>query len=360
MATEQFRKRMLEAYVEMRDPDLFLSSFFTLRPGNVFAGETVSVDIKRLGEQIAAVVQTLTGPNYSASNIYTTKEWIPPSFEEGRKFNALELLKRQFGVNEYDSTNISFQAQLASRILEGFNDMENVLKRTLEVQASQVLQTGVLSLKDSSGVVAFTVDFFPKATHFPTAGIAWGTAGYDPLADIELLCDVIREDSKRDVVKVIMGARALDQFLANDKVKEQLDNRRMFLGEIAPAQQNTGGKRIGTFIIGSYDVEIWTYNGRFEDLDGTPSQKYVDDASVICMSDGRMDKVFADVPRVTPVDPRFSQFLPGRITVPGVTDFIPNIYATLNGKQLIEELSMRGMMIPTAIDSFGNLDSGAP
>ncbi len=359
MTTELYRKRMLQSYREFRAPDLFLSGFFQVRARNIFDCEKVNFDVKRLGEQISPVVATMTGDTYNSSDVFTTKEWTPPSFEEGAPFNANDLLKRAFGENEYDSTDMSFMAQLVERIMESFQELEAKINRTIEVQASQVLQTGTLSLKNQKGDATYTVDFFPKPTHFPTAGTAWNAGGADPLGDLEALADVIRDDSTWDADLLIMGSSAFDAFLKNDDVQKFFDNRRIEVGNIRPEVRGNGGKFQGFVSIGNYRFDIWTYNGRYQDIGESTKTKYVSDGNVIMLSSGApLDKVFGGVPRVVDVDPRFADILPSRVSMPSATDFSPNIYATPNGKQLIIELASRPMCIPTAIDSYGTLDTG--
>ncbi len=359
MSTELYRKRMIAAYREMRLPDLFLAGFFMVTARNIFDGEKVVVDVKRMGEQISPVVAVMTGASMNSIDTFTTKEWTPPSFEEGMPFNANDLLKRQFGVTEYQSTDTSWVADLASRILEGFQTLEAKINRTIELQASQVLQTGTLSLKNQAGTASYTVDFQPKSTHFPTAGTAWDAGGADPLGDLEALADVIRDDSTYDADIIIMGTAAFDSFLRNDEVKARFDSRVLNLGVMRPEVRGNGGKYQGVLNIGNYRFDIYTYNGRYQDIGSSSKTKFLDDANVIMLSSSaRLDKVFGGVPRAVPIDPRFAGLLPDRVSIPTATDFAPNIYATPNGKQTIIELASRPMMIPTAIDSFGCLATG--
>lgn len=356
MATDIFRKNMISAYREMRDADMFLSGFFTVRPENISDTETVAIDIVRTDEEISPVVNTCEGPTFNTSTLFTTKEFTPPSIEEAMPFDCKELLHRRAGETEYDASDVSFQAALVTRILNGMNRLENKIRRNREWQASQILQTGTLTLVDQNGDDAYIIDYQPKATHFLTVGTIWSDSGADPLSDIEALLDVIRNDSLQDGDRVIMGANAINLFINNTIVQAQLDNRRFEIGTIAPRPTGVGGKFWGAVHVGNYQVEIWSSNARGLVPGDSTKTLFVDDDSCIVMaSSGRLDTVFAGVPMAVPIDPRFAGFLPDRVAVPRAVDVAPNIYASQNGRQTILELASRPLLIPTAIDSFGTL-----
>lgn len=358
MATELFRKRFLAAYRETRRADMFLSGFFTVRPENISDTEKVAIDIERSDEEISPVVNTLEGPTMNTDSQFTTKEFTPPSIEEAMSFDVSELLKRQAGQSEYAATEVSFQAQLLARIIAGMDKLENKIRRNREWQASQILQTGQLALVNAAGVAVYTIDFLPKATHLVTVGTVWGQVGADPLADIEAVCDVIRDDSLQDPDRLVFGSLAFKEFIRDATVILQLDNRRMEMGVIAPKPTGTGGKFMGVLNIGNYQLELWTFNGRGIPPAGTKIPYVAPENVIVMSSGGRLDTVFAGVPRAVPVDPRFEGLLPDRVAIPAAVDLSPNIYSTPNGRQTILELASRPLLIPTAIDSFARIDTG--
>lgn len=359
MATESFRKRMVAVYRERRSPTRFLSGFFLVRPGNIFDGEKVVIDIVREDEEIAAVVEVCTGPNFAAIDTFTTKEFTPPAFNEGAPFNCYDLLKRMPGTNEYDATNVSWATQLIQRILQAARSAEDKIQRTIELQASQILTLGVLTLLNKAGDTKYIIDFKMKATHLPTAGTAWNAVGATPMADLEALADVIRDDGLADSTDLIFGSDAWAAFLGNADVQVALDSRRGVLAELKPEMRGKGGKFQGTIDIGNYKFNMWTYGGRYNALVTGTKTLYVPKDKVIMLSgDSRLDQLFGGVPRAVPVDPRFAGFLPDRISVPEAVDFSLNIYTTPNGEQTILEVKSRPLLVPTAIDSFGCIATG--
>lgn len=359
MATELMRKNMVESYAEAREPDMFLSGFFPVPVDGISDTENVSIDIERESEEISPVVNTCEGPTMNTANVFTTKQFTPPMINEAMPFDCREFLSRMAGQTEYAATDMGFQAAFMAKVIKGLAKLEKKVRRNREWQASQILQTGILTLVDSDGNPVYVVDYQPKATHFPTVGTDWGQAGANPLNDLETLFDLIRDDSLQDVDRVIMGASAFNAFINHATVQNAYDNRRINLGEIAPAPTGVGGKRQGSIHVGNYEVEIWTFNGRGVIPGASTKTKFVADGNVICMaSSGRLDTVFAGVPTVVDVDPRFADILPDRIAVPTAADIQPNIWTTADGKQTVIEVSSRPQLIPVAIDSYGTLDSG--
>lgn len=361
MATELFRKSMIQAFEQTREPDLALSSRFTIRPGNITDSEKVILDIERYDEEVSPVVFALEGPTLNKTDLFTTKEFTPPTINEGAVIDVGQLLHRQPGQHEYDASDVSWMAAMVRTMLRIMRLMAAKIARNREWQASQILTTGILNLNDRDGNLAYTIDFQPKASHFPTAGTAWDGVTPTILADIESLADQIRDDGLIDVDELWMGAAAFNAFIADAAVQLHYDNRRMNFGVLAPVNLGAGAKLQGTLEIGNYQFKIITYNGRGI-LPGDPvttKTKFLPTEKVIFLSEEtRLDTLFGGVPRVVPVDPRFAGFLPDRVAIPGAVDMAPNIYATLNGKQTMFELESRPLLVPAQIDGYGCLDTG--
>ena len=180
MAVELSRTGWVELFTQRRAPNGFLQSLFTVKPGGMYSGNKVAIDIQRFGEQVALVVKQCTGPRLNDADIFTTKEFTPPAYNEGIVMDVCDLLSRMAGLDPYSASYTDFAGQLVSYMVQGFALMDDKIRRAVELQASQILQTGILNLLDDNGNVLYTLDFSPKATHFPTAGTSWDAAG-DPL-----------------------------------------------------------------------------------------------------------------------------------------------------------------------------------
>lgn len=179
--------RMIRAYNQMAQPMLFLSGLFQSPPENFHTSEEVEIDIVRSDEDISIVIQDLsTGYRMNSEDLYTNKGFKPPIHKEAIPINSFDLIKRMPGQNPFEAPD--FRANVITRMFNGMTKIERKIRRSIEVQASQVLQTGVVTLTDMNGNALYTLDYKPKASHFPTAGTSWATAtGAQKLADINSL-----------------------------------------------------------------------------------------------------------------------------------------------------------------------------
>jgi hypothetical protein len=361
MAVTISREGWLQLFTQMRSPSGFLTRFFTVKPGGIYNGDKVAIDIQRFGEDVAIAIKKCTGPNLNDFDEFTTKEFEPPSYGEGFPLNVCDLLNRMAGVDPFSAARVEYAAQMVAMMVQGFALVDDKIKRAVELQASQILQTGILTLTDSAGATVYTLDFKPKATHFPTVGVDWDNASSDPLGDLQALAKVIRSDGKINADRLVFGDVALNNFLKHADVKEFLDNRRIDIGEVAPQFTDSGATFYGFVWVGSYRFEMWTYPDTFKDPQtGSPIEYVAPDKVIMTSSRTRFDMTSARVPLPLGPDPRVAGLLPGRLSSRSEAfDVTPNVYATPNGKQIMGELESRTLLIPVQIDGFGCIDTQA-
>ena len=357
-------KRMISAYQQMAAPMLFLSGLFQSPMENFHTSEEVEIDIVRSDEDVSIVIQDLsTGYRMNSEDLYTNKGFKPPIHKEALPINSFDLLKRMPGQNPFESPD--FRSNVILRMFNGMTKVERKIRRAIELQASQVLQTGVLTLTDSAGVALYTLDFQPKATHFPTAGTSWATAtGAQKLADISALAEVIRNDGLADPDQLIMGIDAFENFISDSAVQARFDTRRIDLGTISPMEmRGNGGTFRGIVEIGNYRYDVWTYGGRYKDPQSGAKVQFVDPGKIIVRaSSGRLDATFGAIPNIGSLmgggAANLLPELPGRVSnAAGGMDLFTNAWLSADGEQLFGGVGARPLMIPTAIDTFGCLDT---
>ncbi len=360
--SDKSTRKMIRGYEQTASPTLYLSGQFRAPAENFYDSEFVEFDIDRDDEDIAIVVTDLsTGKQMNSADLYTNKSFKPPIFNEEGAINSWDLIKREFGENPFAS--ISLRANVVSRMLKLMNKLGKKINRTIELQASQVLQTGTITLTDSNGVALYTIDFLPKATHFPTAGTTWGQVGADPMGDLSSLADVNRNDGKIDSDYLIFGQAALRAFLSDAAVQALLDNRRIAKGDvIRTSHRGNGGKFHGTIDIDNNTYEIWSYAGRYKHPQTGASTKYIEDGKVVVKAaDSRLDATFGSIPNIGKMlgisGPVSMPEIPSRMMAGGL-GLSPHVYLTPDGRTLFGSVGTRALMIPTAIDTFGCLDTG--
>jgi hypothetical protein len=285
---------------------------------------------------------------------YVNKGYTPAILKEQGAIVAYEQIKRQAGADPFEDPN--FLASAGRQAVKMFVKLLNKMRRTVELMASQVFQTGKVSLVDSTGAVVYAEDFLPKATHIITVSTTWAADGStgDPLADISAAARVVRKDGKRRVDRLKFGNSALQRFLANAKVKAALDRTTLNLAVLNPSNRSEDATFYGMIWIENYQYEIWLYDAYYKHPQTGTLTPYIDDENVILeSSQARLDLSFGSIPMIRPPDPQAAQFISGRMSsVAGQFDFTPNAYFAPNGSKLFVEAGTRPLTIPTEIDSF--------
>lgn len=357
MAIQITREGWTRAYTSRRAPTGFFSRNFTVKQGGIYYGDKVALDVKRIGEKVATVVTKHGAGNENEMNTFTTKEFTPPALFEKFTITNRQKANRPFGVNPFDASSQSYMVSVASEMMEYFGELGEKVDRHIELQSSQILQSGILTLPDIDGNTAYTLDFKPKATHFPTVSVAWATsATCTPLNDIESLCDVIRADGKTEPDWIAMDSLSLRNFLNSTQVKERGDLRRIETISVMPAAlRNSGATRYGDVQVGSYRMEIWTYPATYDAPNtGTTTPYLAANKVVVGSSAARLDLTFAKPVEPFVTDARLAGIVPGRVSsLEGGFDIHTHAYVSNDGREIVGEVQSCPLCIPVAIDSFG-------
>jgi len=345
-------KKMLKAYRDNAPTPLFFAGLFQTPASNFFKSESVEIDIERDSEDVAVAVTDLSvGYRANAQDIFTNKEFTPPIFKEKAVLNSFDLQKRMVGDDPFAA--IDFQQNATVRALKSILKIQKKIRRAIELQASQVMQTGTATLTDASGAALFQIDYSPKPTHFPTAANPWTGAG-DPLADIEGVSEIIRDDGLLDPDELYMGVGAFENFVRHADIKDRLDNRRMGLGGIVPKSGiGQGAFFRGTIEIGNYSYNIFTYGGKYKAIQGGATTPYMaTDKCIVRASGGRFDGLYGAVPQIVRPDSRVLKYLPSRVSGSGM-DMFTNAWVSEDNESISVGVSSRPLLVPTAIDTYG-------
>lgn len=355
-------QRMIALYMEEAQAPMFLSGHFQSPPRNFHESEKVTLDVIRDDEEIAVVVTDLSaGGRENENTLYTNKGFTPPIFKEKGVITAYNLLKRQPGVDPFQDPNHA--AHATEEAFTIFRKLERKIRRSIELMASQVLQTGELTLRDENGVALYTLDFQAKATHLATASSDWGAAGENPLLDLENLSVVVRRDGKQIPDRLCFGRSAYRNFINNADVQKRIERiSGIGLGQLAPVPRGMGATFQGWIWIGNYRFEMWTYDGFYRDPQTGLHVSYIADDNVIMLSSaGRLDLTYGAIPLLRRPESGPLSFLPPRMSSSerGL-DLTTNAWFTPDGEHLMVSAGTRPLTIPTAIDTFARLLTQVP
>lgn len=348
-------KHMALEYIQEAPAPMGLSSYFTTNARNYYTSETIEFDIEREGEDVAPVLTDIKdGYTKFALDEFTNKEFKAPVIKELFDINAFDMMKRQLGQITFTDPN--FRANAMTQFMRHMRFGGKRQRRTMELMASQVLQTGSVTLKDDKGADSYTIDFKPKATHFPTFATAWSDfVNSDPIADLTSLCTVINTDGQSMPKDALFGQGSWDALVRNETVQKLLDNRRMVLGGIAPREVTGGLRYMGYLELVGFRLDMYVYTGEYKDVKAATNSRYLEDDSVVVIAEGyRFDATFGAIPLIVPPEARAMSFLTGRMPMSSIgMDFTTNAWVSLDGESITGTISSRPLCIPTSIDRYG-------
>ena len=338
--------------------NFFLSTFFTFKPEYLFDGEEVSFDIRREGRPVAVVVKRYHGPNLNDYDEYTTKTLVPPSYNQGTTLDLATLNKRPAGMDPYQaSRDVGYRAQMMAYVVRTLAALFDTIRRAVELQASQIMQTGTSTLVDANGDTTYAINFAPKASHFITVGTVWSNVAADIIGDLKGAADVVVADGKVTPNILLMGSTAFLEFLRNTEIKAIFDNRRIVPGTINPGLMNNGAVLQGNIAVGSYNFAIYTYPETYDDIQTGNSTEYLDAGKVVMLSsDTNFGLLFSTVVHPLPPNPQTEFLLPPTLTsTDNGFNVKPNVYPSESGEQIMATLKSNPLCVPFGIDEFACL-----
>lgn len=157
------------------------------------------------------------------------------TFPLGRKIgniHANQILKRVPGEQPFNPlTREQRLTVLASSMHESHIRQQIVL---FEILASLMTLTGKMPAILGTVDPDLIYDYRRNPTHIFAAPEFWDDlVDGDPLADLDVACDLIQINGKVMADMAVMGEEAMDAYLKHPKVKDWHDNRRMELGVVS-------------------------------------------------------------------------------------------------------------------------------
>ena len=360
--------QLVGPYVETVDAPFHLSSLFAVPPGGIHNKSKVQVHIRRTKKDISfPIADPSTGYHMNQRRGFSIKELAPAVYKEGIAISADDIMDeyQSFGMDPYK--NPALMRKTRDEVGIVMTDLNLMIRRGLELQASQIMQSCTLTLVNDSGNTVFSEDFAPKAAHFPNASVAWTTtATAVPLTDIADLCDVIYQNGKRMPERIHMNSKTLAQMKATDSVKAAMDvNYKMTSGEFYSLKNTNqsinplitgGGILRGVIEARNYALDLYVYDGDYNHPETDVITKYISDNKVIIESGGRMDATFGKINNFGTDNRANSYLVNGRLSSrQRMADLTVVAWISPDGSILNIGIGTRALLYPVATDTFGCL-----
>lgn len=288
-----FRKALIASFIEQQ---VVRSGFEGMFPRKAHNAEMLSVEVQRNEGLVAVDVMRCTNANRNTFSKSTEKLFKPPFYKESFDFTCCQGYAGTYGAGILPSGsslgNIARSSQME------LNALRNKVERAIELQRAQVLQTGVVVLKNGD-----SIDYKRKAASMKSVTNKWNTAGATIRKDFEEGMKFLREEgsSADTTINAIFGGDAFANFMQNEALKKEYDIKHVNRGEIhMPQFDNSKGMALhGQFAAGDFTVYIWTYNETYIDPVTGDRKPYLDkDTVVMVPSDFIGETSFATTPVV--------------------------------------------------------------
>lgn len=245
--------------------------------------DTVEVEVVKRGRRMASFVN----PRSQAKTVERVGSEIrffrPPYIKEKKEITPDDKLLKRFGETVYD---VAPEERLAEVRAEELDELRTRIDRRIEWMCAKALFEGKVVVV-GEGVNA-EIDFGRSAANDITLSGAqrWGQSGMDVRATFLSAARPIRDDGLRPD-DVILGSDAVEALLANQRVRDLLDNRRTEAGQLTLTNLPSNVEYIGNL----FGLELYAYHEVFVDDDTNTSEPLVPAKEILVASRGAMTRL---------------------------------------------------------------------
>ncbi len=251
------KKAMKIGFSKRQACPMFLSNLYTTE---MLDGIKVEIQKEILDNQYAVDVQLGTGGRRADNNSFDYDEYTVPEYNNYGTITEEDMFKVQFGETVYDAELKA--AKVANLINKHQTIISGWQRYSEEKQAADGLFNGKIVLANGK-----EIKFKKKESHTLTP-TAWNTANGDPTKDIEDACQIAFDDGKIGVstFNLILETKGLSALLNNDKfLKNCNKNQGVSRTNIEmPVEKTPGAMFHGQFTVGSYIINLWSYNAKYK------------------------------------------------------------------------------------------------
>lgn len=274
-----------------------LSGFNQFFPRKTSPTRHVDVRVRRGTDFIAVDIQMFGEGNRNKRSKMSVKKYQPPFYEEVYDFNKDDVFANTAAMGVLENPNVNEVIALNAK--EAIDDNKDMIERAINLQQAQVLQTGIVILKNGDNV-----DFGRKAESMVDLGASgyWDVSGSDPLANFSTAGTFLRDKGRcrGNTLNVIMRTDAFNALMANENAQwvKLLDKRRINRAEISmPKMESNGMAYHGRIAAGDFILLLWTYNDSYTEKDTGNQKFYLQRENVIIIPEDFEGKtVFGGLP----------------------------------------------------------------
>lgn len=266
---------MLAALAIIKNKPTFLRDrYFPTTDKDIFVTEDVLLEYKDKESRKMApcVIEGKGGINMGRTG-YHTERMAPANVAPERTLTIDTLKKKQFGESLFSQRT---PAEREAAILrQDMIDLNDSIDTREEYMSAQTIFENGYSMKHyadkygSSEYEEYQIRFYEGAKNEAvyTPASAWSRTSDTWMSDLEQMARILKQQGYQ-ATDVLMGADVADVVLHNEYLLKLLDNRRLNIASIEPAELPSGVTYCGRINCKGIMLDLYCYDAEFTDEDG--------------------------------------------------------------------------------------------
>lgn len=223
-----------------------------------FPTEKVEFDMVKGGRELAPFVHPRLGAEVLANQGYQTKEYTAPLVSPSTVTTAEDLMKRAAGEHIYSGKSPASRA--VAKIANDMQRMDETITRREEWMAAKTLFEGKIPVvgKGINSVIDFNF-----TNNITLTSDKWSDNSAPIMDQMEEWYKMVQKNGYVNPNIAIIGTKAAQAIVNNEKMQKLLDTEHYNLASIAPKQLANGAIWIGR--IGKLNLDLYQYNEWYVD-----------------------------------------------------------------------------------------------
>lgn len=330
----------IKAIERMEPVHTFLYDTFVHNEGAVLA-EDARFDFMKGNIEMAPFVVPGSGGKEMDPDVFDTRSITFPTIAPERTVNYMQYAKQRM-LGEPITGSYTPDARLKKLLARDFAYLRQSIQLRREWMAAQVIFTGRLDileyLEGGQAVKATRAADYKFTNNFISAK-PWNQDGADVYGDIMMMCDMVREGQGTPQI-MIFGTDVRACMLRDKKLRNMLDVRHAYFGEIRPGKMQSALQYIGTLSDG---MEMYCYTGSYHEKKKGPRETFIPARKVMIGSSKMLRCIHGPIAQVEKEN-----------ELPKVyaNEEVPFRYSKTGGSSVQQRLSSRPMILPVNVDGW--------
>lgn len=319
----------------------------TVAEADLFNSEEVLVEMRDGDRRVAPFVMEYTYGVPVSRKGQTMRSYTPPTVAPSRPLTMDDITKRGFGEALFgDKSPEERAALLAARDLSELSDM---ITRREELMVAQALTQNAVDVAaigdDVDKSQSARISYYNTEVHKTNPAEVeisgeWDDPTYDKIdKDIKEMILMLTENGLA-ATDLICSPDVAQAILDNEKIQKLLDNRRYFLGEVAPVLEGQGASNVATLNIFGYNINVIAYTETYQNDEGK-NVPFMPSGSCVLTAPGAYRTVYGAVTQVEQSDGEFHTYTGARV---------PKFVANPTDNSRILTVTSRPLVVPNNIN----------